>query len=134
MDIKKILAFLSQHSNVAFATSENNKPKIRVFQIMKIDDTSLFFATAAHKEVYTQLKINPCVELLSMYENISIRIEGEVIFDVNESIGEEIFNANEILQKLYSDYKAMEYLRFEIRHTSYFDLSSNPPLFIKCNL
>ena len=70
MDIKKILAFLSQHSNVAFATSENNKPKIRVFQIMKIDDTSLFFATAAHKEVYTQLKINPCVESLSMYEKI----------------------------------------------------------------
>ena len=33
--MEKALSFLSRHKDVAFATVEENKPKIRVFQIMK---------------------------------------------------------------------------------------------------
>lgn len=41
---------------MAFATVEENKPKIRVFQIMKREKETLYFATATHKEVYQQLQ------------------------------------------------------------------------------
>ena len=33
--MEKVFDFLSKHKDVAFATVEQNKPKIRVFQIMK---------------------------------------------------------------------------------------------------
>ena len=44
---------------MAFATVEGDKPKIRVFQIMKREKDTLYFATATHKEVYQQLQKNP---------------------------------------------------------------------------
>lgn len=54
--MEKALSFLSRHKDVAFATVEENKPKIRVFQIMKREKATLYFATATHKEVYQQLQ------------------------------------------------------------------------------
>ena len=39
------LDFLKKHPEVAFATCEDNRPKIRVFQIMKMEGTVLYFAT-----------------------------------------------------------------------------------------
>ncbi len=47
--MEKALSFLSRHKDVAFATVEENKPKIRVFQIMKREKETLYFATATHK-------------------------------------------------------------------------------------
>lgn len=34
--MEKALSFLSRHKDVAFATVEENKPKIRVFLFMKV--------------------------------------------------------------------------------------------------
>lgn len=49
--LEKALAFLREHNEAAFATVEAGKPKIRVFQIMRIEGETLYFATAPHKEV-----------------------------------------------------------------------------------
>lgn len=38
--MEKAFDFLSQHKDVAFATVEQDMPKIRVFQIMKQKSTS----------------------------------------------------------------------------------------------
>ena len=37
------LDFLRQHNEVTFATCEANRPKLRIFQIMRQDDTTLYF-------------------------------------------------------------------------------------------
>ena len=37
------LSFLMSHKDVAFATVEDDKPKIRVFQIMKRECYALFY-------------------------------------------------------------------------------------------
>lgn len=71
--MEKTFDFLNEHKDVAFATAEQNKPKIRVFQIMKRDGHTLYFATSPHKEVYRQLRENPNIELLAMDRNISVR-------------------------------------------------------------
>lgn len=44
--MEKAFAFLSSHKDVAFATVEQDKPKIRVFQIMKQEGHTLYFATS----------------------------------------------------------------------------------------
>ena len=56
--MEKAFDFLSKHKDVAFATVEQDKPKIRVFQIMKQESHTLYFATSPHKEVHHQLKQN----------------------------------------------------------------------------
>ncbi len=78
--LKKALAFLREHNEAAFATVEDGKPKIRVFQIMRVVGPNLYFATAPHKEVYRQLQSNPNVEILAMAGNLSVRVTGRAVF------------------------------------------------------
>ena len=54
--MEKAFIFLAKHKDVAFATIEGDRPKIRVFQITKRENNTLYFATAPHKEVYRQLQ------------------------------------------------------------------------------
>ena len=80
--MEKALEFLKTHRDVALATVEGDRPKIRVFQIMLQEGTTLYFATSAKKEVYRQLQQNPNVELLAMDGDISVRVTGRACFDV----------------------------------------------------
>lgn len=92
--MRKALEFLATHKDVAMATVEGNKPKIRVFQIMKQEGDTLYFATAARKAVYRQLQENPAIELLAMEGNISVRITGKAVFDVSDPVQKEIYETN----------------------------------------
>ena len=127
--MEKALDFIRTHKKIAFATVEKNIPKIRVFQIMKIEQNTLYFATASHKEVYRQLKHNPNVEILAMAGNISVRISGKVIFDVSEVIAKEIYVANPVLPRLYKTYKDLVYFKLSVGKSDYYDLSFTPPVF-----
>lgn len=127
--IKKTFDFLNNHKDVAFATVEQDKPQIRVFQIMKQEGHILYFATSPHKEVHHQLKKNPNVEILAMSGNISVRISGKVIFDVPDNIAKDIYINNPVLPRLYKTYKDLVYFRLTIDKLDYYDLSFMPPVF-----
>lgn len=117
------------HKDVAFATVEDDKPKIRVFQIMKREKATLYFTTTTYKEVYKQLQKNPFVELLAMAGNISVRVKGKAVFDVPDNIGEEIYETNPILMRLYRSYSDLVYFRLDISELDYYDLTPTPPIF-----
>lgn len=127
--MEKAFEFLKINKDVAFATVEENKPKMRVFRIMKQENHILYFATAPYKRVYNQLKQNPNVEILAMSGNISVRISGKVIFDVPDHIARDIYVNNSVLSRLYKSYKDLMYFRLPIDILDYYDLSFTPPLF-----
>ena len=106
--MEKALEFLKTHRDVALATVEGDRPKIRVFQIMLQEGATLYFATSAKKEVYRQLQQNPNVELLAMDGDISVRV-------------------TEVLRRLYPGYKAMVYFRLPVTAVDYYDLAPTPP-------
>lgn len=126
--MKEAFDFLSEHPDVAFATVENEKPKIRVFQIMRQEGTTLWFATSPHKKVYRQLQINPDIELLAMAGNVSVRVTGEVYFDVPDSLCRKIYETNPVLPRLYEKYSDLTYFRLSIRALDYYDLTPTPPI------
>lgn len=109
--MEKAFDFLSSHKDVAFATVEQNKPKIRVFQIMKQEGHTLYFATSPHKEVYRQLQENSNIELLAMDNNISVRVTGCAVFDVPDEVAREIYENNQVLPRLYKQYTDLAYFR-----------------------
>ena len=126
--MKKALEFLKNHVEVAFATCENNRPKIRVFQIMKMDDTDLYFATSPVKGVYKQLQNNPYIEILSREGQISVRCVGKAVFDVDEETKKWIYEHNSVLSRLYSSYDKMVYFKMTIEQMDYYDLEPTPPV------
>lgn len=127
--MEKAFDFLSKHKDVAFATVEQNKPKIRVFQIMKQEGHTLYFATSPYKEVYQQLQENPNIELLAMNGNISVRVTGCAMFDVPDGLAREIYADNPVLPRLYKQYKDLVYFRLPITRLDYYDLTPTPPTF-----
>ena len=126
--MEKALEFLKSHKDVAFATVEGNKPKIRVFQIMKQDGLTLYFATSPKKEVYKQLQADPYVELLAMEGDISVRVSGKASFDIPDETAREIYDTNAVLRRLYDSYKALVYFRLDIQAMDYYDLTPTPPV------
>ena len=126
--MEKAFDFLKGNKDVAFGTVENNRPNLRVFQVMLIKRHTLYFATSPRKEVFRQLTENPAVEILGMKGNISVRMSGDVKFDVPVDIQKEIYDANTILSDLYPSYDAMVYCRLDVKAIDYYDLTPRPPL------
>lgn len=127
--MEKVFDFFNKHKDVAFATVEQNKPKIRVFQIMKQEGHTLYFATSPHKEVYRQLQENPNIELLAMDGNISVRVTGRAMFDVPDGLAREIYADNPVLPRLYKRYTDLVYFRLPVTRLDYYDLTPTPPTF-----
>lgn len=125
---EKAFQFLQEHKEVAFATVEQGKPKIRVFQIMRQEGHTLYFATSPKKEVYRQLQANPNVELLAMEGDISVRVVGRAMFDVSDELARVIYAENPVLPRLYERYTDLVYFRLSIAALGYYDLTPTPPL------
>ncbi|MDE6380767.1 MAG: pyridoxamine 5'-phosphate oxidase family protein [Muribaculaceae bacterium] len=126
--MEKAFDFLRKNKDVAFGTVENNRPNLRVFQVMLIKGHTLYFATSPRKEVYRQLQENPAVEILGMKGNISVRMSGNVEFDVPVNIQKEIYDTNSILSDLYPSYDAMVYCSLDVKAIDFYDLTPRPPL------
>lgn len=132
--MRTALDFLSQHKEVALATSEGNLPKIRIFQIMRQEATTLYFATSAQKAVYRQLMQNPHIEILAMDGQVSVRCAGKANFNVGDECRQWIYDHNPVLPRLYSSYDKLDYFSFNIEEMDYYDLRSTPPVFRHFNL
>ena len=126
--MEKAFEFLKSHNEVAFATVDGGKPKIRVFQIMRQEGRTLFFATSPRKEVYNQLRTNPDIEILCMAGNIFVRAAGKATFDVDDQTAHEIYAANPVLPRLYKKYSDLVYFRLPVAVLDYYDLTPTPPL------
>ena len=127
--IRQALQFLSEHKEVAFATSDGHFPKLRMFQIMKQECNLLYFSTSAEKAVYRELRENPNVEILAYADNVSVRCSGMVNFNVEEDTRQWIYENNPVLPRLYSSYDKLVYFCLPIAEMDYYDLRPIPPLF-----
>jgi len=126
--MEKSFKFLDENVEVALATVEDDKPRIRIFQIMKRVNHTLFFATSAKKHVYSQLQINPNVEIMASKGDIFVRVAGKADFSVDEDIQQEIYRNTPVLQRLYENYQSLAYFKIEAKELEYFDLKPTPPV------
>lgn len=129
---QKLLEIFHKNKEVAFATSVDGKPHLRIFQIMKIDadSNSIYFATSPKKEVYAQLRENANVAILDLNGAEFARINGTIDFDISEEVQREIFESNPVLPHLYKTYKDLVYMRLPAESADYFDLRTTPPTLI----
>lgn len=127
---EKLLSVFHKNKEVAFATSVDDKPYVRIFQIMKIDGNSIYFATSPKKEVYAQILENPNVAILDLKGAEFARVSGKVDLDIPDEIQREIFDSNPVLPHLYKTYKDLVYLRLPAESADYFDLRTTPPTLV----
>ena len=126
---ERAFQFLKDHKEIAFATSEGNLPKLRIFQIMRQEGNVLFFATSEKKAVWRELRQNPNVELVAYEGNISVRCSGMVNFNVDDDTRRWIYDNNPLLSRLYSSYDQLAYFCLPVAEMDYYDLQPTPPVF-----
>ncbi len=127
--MKKAFHFLENHEDMAFATCDKEKnPKVRVLRLMKTEGHTLYFAVSPLSETYAQLKDDNRAEALAWEGDVSVRITGKVHFDVPDETCRDIYQNSRLLQKLYTHYKELAYLRLVAQKLDYYDLSLTPPV------
>lgn len=132
--IEQAFQFLRQHNEGVLATVSGDRPQTRAFQAMKVEGTTLYFATSAQKAVYSQLQANPNAEFIVLADKVSVRCGGTVAFDVDDDTQRWIYDHNEVLRRLYDDYRQMVYFRLPVEQLEYYDLRPTPPIVLHANL
>ena len=132
--IEQAFQFLRQHNEGVLATVSGDRPQTRAFQAMKVEGTTLYFATSARKAVYSQLQTNPNAEFIVLADKVSVRCGGTVAFDVDDDTQRWIYDHNEVLRRLYDDYSQMVYFRLPVEQLEYYDLRPTPPIVLHVNL
>lgn len=132
--MQQALDFLNNHVEIAFATCEGNRPRIRIFQIMKMESTTLFFATSPVKEVFKQLHENPCVEIMASEGKEFVKVSGKADFNVDEEMQKWIYLHNPVLLRLYTSYDKLAYFKVKIEEMDHYNLAPTPPVFKHYNL
>ncbi len=128
--MNKHLAFLRKVKSVAFATSFENKPSVRIVDVMLHENDALYFTTARGKKMYEDLKANPHLSIVGMDATYkTVRASGEIEF-LDRSWVDKIFDANPMLNDLYPGEKRdiMEAFRMKTGEGEMFDLSVSPPV------
>ena len=126
--LQTALEFLRKHNEITFATTDGTSPRLRIFQIMRQEGTTLYFATSSKKAVWHELHANPNVELLAFADKVSVRCSGMVNFYVSEDVKRWIYDHNDVLSRLYSSYDQLEYFCLPIAELDYFNLTPIPPI------
>ena len=125
---------MRQHNEGVLATVSGDRPQTRAFQAMKVEGTTIYFATSAKKAVYSQLQTNPNAEFIVLADKVSVRCGGTVAFDVDDDTQRWIYDHNEVLRRLYDDYRQMVYFRLPVEQLEYYDLRPTPPIVLHVNL
>ena len=132
--IDQAFQFLREHNEGVLATVSGDRPQTRAFQAMKVDGSTLYFATSEKKAVYGQLLANPNAEFIVLADKVSVRCGGTVAFDVDDGTQRWIYDHNEVLRRLYDDYRQMVYFRLPVEQLEYYDLRPTPPIVLHANL
>ena len=128
--MKTIFKFLAKQTRIVISFTDNNMPQIRVLQLVKLDNQTFYFATSVKDRIYKQLKKSPQVEILAIQGNTTVKIIGSVTFDVSESMKQEIFHTNPIIQHLYRGIEDLNFFKINIKNAAYYDLNTIPPTLI----
>jgi uncharacterized pyridoxamine 5'-phosphate oxidase family protein len=108
----------------------DGKPKVRPFQFMIEEGGRLFFCTNNTKDVFSQLKKHPYVELSVASPTAAwIRLSGRAVFSKDLELKRKIIAGNELVRSIY---KNAENPTFEIFYLDeagavIADFSGNPP-------
>jgi pyridoxamine 5'-phosphate oxidase len=80
MTKEEIYEFTKKNPVFSLATSEENKPHVRMIMLYRADENGIIFNTGENKDLHRQLQANPQVEMCfyNADEGRQVRIEGSV--------------------------------------------------------
>ena len=81
--MQEVYEFLKAAGTYYVATMDGDQPRVRPFGTIDLFDGKLYIQTGKRKDVASQLKANPKIEISAMLEGRWIRLSAEAILDEN---------------------------------------------------
>lgn len=131
MEAQDCLQILRDIKDVAFATvDEKGMPRIRIIEVMRVEEEKLYFCTARGKDFYRQLTEKPYTEITGMNREYQmVRLSGKVkkLEDQKEWI-DRIFEENPSMKDVYPGESRyiLEPFCIEDGQIEFFDLGKTP--------
>jgi uncharacterized pyridoxamine 5'-phosphate oxidase family protein len=100
---QEIFDYLKASKLFYLATVEGDQPRVRPMGAIDVFEDKLYFQTANTKNLFSQMKANPKVEICTMgKEGTWIRIQAEAIQDDRLEAREHMMDANPGLKNRYA--------------------------------
>jgi uncharacterized pyridoxamine 5'-phosphate oxidase family protein len=129
--MKDVVRFLTENPVQYLATvGLDGRPKVRPFQFMLEEGGRLYFCTSNKKEVFSEIKGQPYVELSTASKKPAwIRLSGRVVFSKDPAIKKKIIEGNDLVRSVYrtADNPVFEIFYLEKAKAVIADFSGNPP-------
>lgn len=104
MNVDDCLKFANQNPSGYIATVDGDQPRVRGMLLWKADKTGFYYSTAANKDLYSQLKANPKVELCFFDAKSKgmdqLRVTGQVEFVEDMKIREALIDTRPFLKQM----------------------------------
>jgi uncharacterized pyridoxamine 5'-phosphate oxidase family protein len=100
--MNQIAQFLNDCGTFYLATVENEQPHVRPFGAVMEWDGKTYICTNNTKRVYTQMQINPNIEISATCGSKWIRLEGKITTDPRPEAKEAMLAAVPSLTNMYS--------------------------------
>ena len=81
--IEKVYYYLNDAGTYYLATVDGDKPKVRPFGTILLDDGRLYIQTGRVKDVSKQIAANPKFEICAFMNGTWLRVAGELVDDDN---------------------------------------------------
>lgn len=80
MSFQDVIQFIQENPACTLATVEGDQPRARGLVVLWVREDGIYFTTAASKNLFSQMKANPKVELnfMKMQPLIGLRVTGEI--------------------------------------------------------
>lgn len=129
--MNEVINFLRENPVQYFATiGLDGNPKVRPFQFMIEEDNKLFFCTSNQKDVFSEIKNTPSVELCISNEKFEwMRLSGDVVFSNDLEIKNKVIESSELVKSIYktADNSTFEIFYLNNAKAVIADFSGNAP-------
>jgi len=102
-DIEKVDNYLTDAKMFFLATTDGDQPKCRPLGLHILHDDKIYFGVGDFKDVYSQIRANPKVEIVATRGEDILRYYGVVCLDDNPDVMAKAWNLLGDLKSVYDE-------------------------------
>lgn len=118
MSIRKVEEFLKGNPVFYLTTVYGDKPKCRPLGLHIMVDDKIYFGIGSFKEVYSQMQVNPNVEICVSKDKEFLRYYGKVVFETDDRIANIAIESNPFLQQIYNEKTGKKLAMFHLEEAT----------------
>ena len=118
MSIRKVEQFLNESPVFYLTTINGDKPKCRPLGLHLLIEDKIYFGIGTFKDVYSQMQINPNVEICVCRDKEFLRYYGKAVFETDDKIANIAVESAPFLKQIYNETTGKKLAMFHLEEAT----------------